>query len=279
MAALDTLRKEASSTRVKGVPGGNKIFWSAKQQADLQDWIMSSPEEAFHAPQHKFVDATPDLASVRAKLLKSSTLTPGDGQPSGNAPWIFCITSPIVDLQGDSVKAGAAQFDPKNLPVLLSHQSENLPVARSSVPWVVDQLTLAIANFPAPGISPLSDQVAAMVQARQVKGASIGFIPLRYSMSKDPARPFGVDFHEIRVIEWSICSIPCCPAALAIGPAGNKSAPASSPAPTARESRIVEARVLAAKARLLSHSITDVPMTREQRIAEATKIRRAVYSI
>jgi len=168
----------------------------------------------------------------------------------------FCITSPTVDLQGDSVKAGAAQFDPKNFPVLLSHQSENLPIARSSVPWVVDQLALAIANFPAPGISPQADQVSAMVRAGQVKGASIGFIPIRYTLSKDPARPFGVDFHEIRVIEWSICSIPCCPAALAIGPAGNKSASASAPyEPTAREGRIVEARVLAAKARLLSQSI------------------------
>src|SRR6266403_3367152 len=222
--SLDTLRKEAFLTRVKGVPGGNRILWNTKQQADLQDLIMSSPEEAFRAPQHKFVDSTADLASVRSKLLKSSTLTPGDGQPSGNAPWIFCITSPTVDLQGDSVKAGAAQFDPKNLPVLLSHQSENLPIARSSAPWVVDQLTLAIANFPAPGISPLSDQVAAMVQARQVKGASIGFIPIKFKMSTDPARQFGVDFLEIRVIEWSICSIPCCPAALAIGPANNKSA-------------------------------------------------------
>jgi hypothetical protein len=249
---LDILRKEAVLTRKKGIPGGNKILWNTKQQAELQDWIMSSPEEAFHAPQHKFVDSTPDLASVRAKLLKSSTLAPGDGQPSGNAPWIFCITGPVVDLQNDLVPAGAAQFDPKNFPVLLSHQSENLPIARSSVPWVVNGLTLAIANFPAPGISPLSDQVAAMVQARQVKGASIGFIPVRYSLSKDPTRPFGVDFHEIRVIEWSICSIPCCPAALAIGPASNKSASASAPVPTS---------------------------TREQRIAEAAKFRRAVYRI
>src|SRR6266446_1052007 len=212
-STLELLRKEAFLTRVKGVAGGNKIHWSTKQQADFQDLIMSSPEEAFRAPQHKFVDSTGDIARVRAKLMASSTLAAGDGQSSGNAPWIFCITSPIVDLQGDSVKSGAAQFDPKNLPVLLSHQSENLPIARSSAPWVVDQLTLAIANFPAPGISPLSDQVAAMVQARQVKGASIGFIPIKYKMSTDPTRPFGVHFLEIRVIEWSICSIPCCPAA------------------------------------------------------------------
>jgi phage head maturation protease len=123
----------------------------------------------------------------------------------------------------------------------------------------------------------LSDQVAAIVQARQVKGASIGFIPVRYTLSKDPTRPFGVDFLEIRVIEWSICSIPCCPAALAIGPAGNKSASAASAVPsTTREQRMAEARALAAKVR---STIADVPSTRERRIAEARAIRRAVYRV
>jgi hypothetical protein len=251
-STLDILRKKACSARVNGIPGGNKILFNTKQQAELLDYGMSLPEEAFRAPQQKFVDSTPDLAKVRAKLIASATLAAGDGQPSGNAPWIFCITSPTVDLQGDSVKAGAAQFDPKNLPVLLSHQSENLPVARSSAPWVVDQLTLAIANFPAPGISPVSDQVAAMVQARQVKVASIGFIPIKYKISTDPARPFGINFEEIRVIEWSMCSVPCCPAALAIGPASNKSASAAAPIPTS---------------------------TREQRMAEARKIRLAAYRV
>jgi phage head maturation protease len=275
-STLDILRKEAIATRKKGIPRGNKIFWNTKQEAELFDYGMSLSEEAFHAPQRKFVDPTPDLASARTKLLASSMLAAGDGQPSGNPPWIFCITSPTVDLQGDSVKAGAAQWDPKNFPVLLSHQSENLPIARSSVPWMVDQLTLAIANFPAPGISPLSDQVAAMVQARQVKGASIGFIPIRYTLSKDPTRPFGVDFHEIRVMEWSICSIPCCPAALAIGPAGSKSAPAPASS-SAREQRIIEARVLAAKASSMRQS--DVPISREQRIAEALALRRAANLI
>jgi HK97 family phage prohead protease len=225
-STLNILRKEAFLTRVKGIAGGNKIHWSMKQQADLQDLIMSTPEEAFRTPlpQHKFVDSTRDLASVRAKLAASGTLAAGDGQPSGNAPWIFCITSPTVDLQGDSVKSGAAQFDPKNLPVLFSHDSASLPIARSSPPWMVDQSTLAIANFPAPGISSQTDQVSAMVRARQVKGASIGFIPIRYTMSKDPARPFGVDFLEIRLIEWSIVSIPCNQGCWAIGPANSKSA-------------------------------------------------------
>jgi hypothetical protein len=248
----DAVRKEAYLTRKNGVPGGNKILFNTKQGAELLDWYMSAPEEAFHAPPRKFEDSTPLLASVRAKLLKSSALAPGDGQASGNVPWIFGITAPVVDHQNDLVMEGAAEYDPKNFPVLLAHNSEALPIARSSVPWVVNGLTLAIANFPAPGISTVSDQVAAMVRAGQVKGASIGFIPLKYSLSKDPTRPFGINFEKIRVCEWRICSIPCCPAALAIGPAGNKSASASMAGPTS---------------------------TREERIAEAAKFRRTAYSI
>jgi len=57
--------------------------------------------------------------------MESSALAAGDSQP-GNPPHIFCITSPNVDLEGDSVKPDGLQFDSKNFPVLLSHDSRML---------------------------------------------------------------------------------------------------------------------------------------------------------
>jgi HK97 family phage prohead protease len=199
--------------------------------------------------------------------MESSALAAGDSQP-GNPPHIFCITSPNVDLEGDSVKPDGLQFDSKNFPVLLSHDSRSLPIGRSSAPWRVDQYTLASVNWPAPGISVQSDQVSAMVRAGQVKGASIGFVPIKYAVSKDPARPFGIDFIEARVIEWSICAIPCNQSCLAIGPANSKSA-------SNIDDRRREARALAAEARRsISESILpDVPTTREQRLAEARNFK------
>src|SRR5205814_7959308 len=112
----------------------------AKDVAMLRDKIMATPEEVFRAQPlpRKFVDSAPALAGIRVKLLASSTLAAGDGQ-SDNSSWIFCITNPNIDLQGDSVKSDGLQFDPKNLPVLFSHDSASLPIARSSTPWRVDQ--------------------------------------------------------------------------------------------------------------------------------------------
>jgi HK97 family phage prohead protease len=267
---LDTLRKDALSRRIKGVDGGLRVHWNSKQCADLRDWMMALSEDIFRAspPLRKFADSAHDLAGIRAKLMASSALAAGDSQPGSNPPHIFCITSPNVDLEGDSVKPDGLQFDQKNFPVLFSHDSASLPIGRSSMPWRVDQSTLASVNWPAPGISSQSDQISAMVRAGQVKGASIGFIPIKYAISKDPSRPFGIDFIEARVIEWSICAIPCNQSCLAIGPANNKSA-------SNIDVRRREARALAASARSIGKSIQSDPIpTLEQRLAEARNFKR-----
>ncbi|MFB9262277.1 HK97 family phage prohead protease [Bradyrhizobium erythrophlei] len=225
MSEIDLLRQEALARRIKGVDGGNRVHWDSKQAAELRDWIMSMREDAFRAAAapRKFIDSAASLASIRAKLMKSSALAADAGQP-GNPPWIFRITTPDRDLAGDSILPDGVQSDPKNLPVLLSHDSIALPVARSSAPWRVDQSILAVANFPAPGISPRADEVAAMVRAGQLRGASIGFVPVRYKLSTDPANPTGITFTEIRLIEWSLTGTPCNQSCWAIGPAAAKSA-------------------------------------------------------
>jgi phage head maturation protease len=130
---------------------------------------------------------------------------------------------------------------------------------------------LAIAKFPHPGISAESDQMAAAIRAGLFRGASIGFVPTRWAFSTDKNRPLGIDFHEIRLLEWSCVTLPCCPPCLLIGAVGSKSAPADTKMADLRR----EARSLAARAREISDSISDpVPLTREQRIAEAQALRR-----
>jgi hypothetical protein len=132
---------------------------------------------------------------------------------------------------------------------------------------------LAIAKFPKPGVSANSDQIARAVRAGLQRGVSIAFIPTKWSFSKDPARPLGVDFHAIKLLEWSFCALPCNPDCLVIGAvSGGTAAPPSDPkmADLRRE-----ARALAAKGRALAASIPDpVPLTREQRVAEAAAFRR-----
>jgi phage head maturation protease len=131
---------------------------------------------------------------------------------------------------------------------------------------------LAIARFPKPGVSADSDRISAAVRAGLQRGASIGFIPLKWSFSKDPSRPLGISFHAIKLLEWSFCALPCNQDCRVLGSvANNQSAP--SDGKTADRRR--EARMLAAKAHSIIASIPDVPATREQRLAEARNIRRA----
>ena len=92
-----------------------------------------------------------------------------------------------------------------------------MPIAVSTSPAVAGNSLTAVAKFPAPGVSDCSDEVAAALTAGLVRGASVGFIPVRWTFTKDPARPFGVDFQEIRLLEWSICAVPCNPDCLMIG--------------------------------------------------------------
>jgi hypothetical protein len=109
--------------------------------------------------------------------------------------------------------------------------------------------------------------------ARLQRGASIGFIPLKWSFSKDPARPLGLDFHAIKLLEWSICALPCNQDCILIGSVSG--ATTSSPSDSKMAALRREARALAAKARSLSRSISDpVPLTRDQRVAEAQALRR-----
>jgi hypothetical protein len=139
--------------------------------------------------------------------------------------------------------------------------------------------TLAIARFPKPGISANSDQIKAAALARLLRGVSIGFIPKKWSFSKDPSRPLGVDFSEICLIEFSLVSIPANPDCYVLGSvASSQSSPSTSDAKAADRRR--EARVLAAQARARIAAIDDEPaLTREQRMAEARNLRRIAMEI
>jgi hypothetical protein len=214
-----------------------------------------------------------DKASL-AKIgieLRSSDLSADDNP-------LFIISSKRVDLMGDSIDTAnvdAADFA-KNPSVLDSHDSSKPPVAVSTRPWLSGDKLLAIARFPKPGVSANADQVAAAVRARLMRACSIGFVPLKFSFSKDQARPMGVDFHAIKLLEWSICALPCNPDCLMIGSVSGATTPPS-PSDAKMADRFREARALAAKARDLSESISGAaPLTREQRIAEAQKLIRCV---
>jgi hypothetical protein len=94
-------------------------------------------------------------------------------------------------------------------------------------------------------------------------------------MSKDPARPMGIDFHSIKLLEFSYCSLPMNPDCRVLGSVSlgaTTSPPGPGDAPKMADLRR-EARALAAKARSIGESIqSDPALTRDQRIAEAREL-------
>ena len=265
MSSLDILRKDALDTRLKGIAGGNRIFWSAKDVSLIRDYVLSQPESFFRKA------AAPARQSSDLNIARRDAGTTTRDIQAGDRNFLWVISKTQVDLANDVVHVegiDTASFN-KNPTVLPFHDSSQLPIAVSSAPVVSGQSLMAVARFPKPGVSAASDQVAAAIRAGLVKGASIGFIPLRWSFSKDPSRPLGVDFHSVKLLEWSVCSQPCCQGCLVVGPVSEKSM--SDHMAAARQA---EARALTSQARSTGEKRLPAPLSREQRLAEAREFRR-----
>jgi len=269
---LDFFRKDALRKRVNGIAGGNRVLWTDKDLLKIYDHIASArPEEIIRAAQPTEVKLSQpvNLSSLGVEVRSDAGL---EDHP------VCIITTPRSDLTNDSVHgAGVDSTDfAKFCAVLDAHDSSKPPVAVSSRLWMSGDNTLAIAKFPKPGVSANSDQIGAATRAGLLRGTSVGFVPLKWSFSKDPARPLGVDFHAIKLLEWSLCGIPCNQDCRVVGwVSGATSSPDASKADLRRD-----ARALAAKARALGASISDdIPTTPEQRLAEAHNFRRlAVFA-
>jgi hypothetical protein len=271
--ALDILRRDAFRKRVHGAAGGNRILWGEKDLINIHNHVMSVKMEQIIAPprptETKLLSA-PDID--HAALAKIGIELRSGFGPEDNA--LVAISTPRTDLADDDVDTSnidCTDFS-KFCQVLDTHDSSKPPVALSSKPWLSGTTLLAIARFPKPGVSEDSDRVAAAVRAGLQRGASIGFVPLKWKFSQDPSRPLGISFGSIKLIEWSFCAIPCNQDCRVIGPISGTT---SSPGDTKMADRRRAARMLAAEARALIASIPDpLPLTRQQRIAEAQAFRR-----
>jgi hypothetical protein len=255
-STLELLRQDALQQRVKGFAGGNGVYWAMKDIALIRDYVMSAePERIIRAAQPAQAKLTaPDLD--KAALANMGMVTRSDIAPEDNP--VCIITTPRVDLAGDTnntANVDCTDFA-KFCPVLDTHDSSKPPVAISTMPWKSGTALLAIAKFPKPGVSADSDRIAAAVRAGLTRGTSIGFLPLKWSFSKDPGRPLGVNFESIKLLEWSFCAQPCNQDCRVIGSVSSTTNPPA-------ETRMVRS--------------TNTTTTREQRIAEARKLIAAAY--
>jgi hypothetical protein len=217
--AIFGIRQDVLKRRLSG---GNSILWSAKDAARIRQHVFElSEKNLLRVAEVKLLDSQRHVAGpMGAHVLRA--------MDSSALSWQFQITNEAPDLCFDVIRCAGwnLQNFRKNGPVLDCHNSAIPPLGQSSMPWPSGSGLTANVTFPEPGTSAASDQVRAMVAAGVLRGASVGFIPGKFKFSSDPQRPLGIDFLEGHILtEWSICSVPCQPVCLVVGPAaGNKSA-------------------------------------------------------
>ena len=102
----------------------------------------------------------------------------------------------------------------RNNPVVLWDHDPAMPVARAITIGPVGADLVALAQFPAEGISQKADEIYGLIRSRIVNSASIGFDSVE-AEPLDPKNPYGAQrIIRCELAEFSFVSIPALPDAL-----------------------------------------------------------------
>lgn len=131
----------------------------------------------------------------------------------------FTISTASVDRMGDTIAVEGWKLDNyrKNPVVLWGHDASSLPLGKSTKIWTEGGKLKSDVEFTPKGELRFNDSVLSLLKGGFLNATSVGFQPLKYAFSKDPARQFGIDFVEQELMEFSVVSIPANPEALIEG--------------------------------------------------------------
>jgi HK97 family phage prohead protease len=82
------------------------------------------------------------------------------------------------------------------------------PIGRMVNVWISGDRLLGDVRFPDAATYEFGDQVFRLIEAGYINAGSVGFWPLKFSFSDDEDRPWGVDYHEQELLEFSITPVP-----------------------------------------------------------------------
>lgn len=152
-----------------------------------------------------------DAVLADTRLRKGFALEvkdPGDGTRTLD----FVISTASVDRMGDTIAVDGwdlANFR-KNPVVLWAHDSGQMPVAKASNIRIEDDALKATAEFMPDDIdvSGFSRAVYLALKGGFLSATSVGFAPTKYAFSQENDRPWGIDFLEQELLEFSIVPVP-----------------------------------------------------------------------
>ena len=182
----------------------NRISWRPEDvSAVVARFAGSSTERNYVPPQSRDLASTPPVAWEGKAADDSRTFT-------------FTISSATPDRMGNSVAVEGWRLEnyKRNPVVLWGHDGANLPVGRATRVWVQGGKLKATAELAPASVSQYAERVRGMITAGYLCATSVGFAPIRMKFSDDKQRPYGIDFLEQELLEFSIVSIPANPDAL-----------------------------------------------------------------
>lgn len=145
-------------------------------------------------------------------------LTEVEHQRSGKdgRAFAFTLSTPLVNHMGDRVSQDGWRLDSyrANPVVLWAHDDSALPIAEGVDIRVEGETLKGVAVFPPNDFYAASDRIVQHIKRGLLRAVSVGFVPIRWRLVDDSSRPFGVDFLEQELVEFSIVNVPANPEAL-----------------------------------------------------------------
>jgi len=132
---------------------------------------------------------------------------------------LFAISDDTLDRMHDSVKVEGWEMKQyrKNPVVLFGHDSWNIAapvVGRSLAEFTEGDQLKSLMEFTPQGVLPLADALYELYRQKFMHACSVGFIPKVWQFVEDDDRPYGIDFLEQELLEYSLVPIPANPNAL-----------------------------------------------------------------
>lgn len=129
----------------------------------------------------------------------------------------FTISTETVDRDQDTIAIDGWKLENyrKNPVILWAHDSRQPSIAKSLSEWIQDQKLKSSAIFTPKDLYPFGYMISQMYLKGFLNAVSVGFKSIRAKWSADEeTRPWGIDYFEQELLEYSCCPVPANPEAL-----------------------------------------------------------------
>jgi HK97 family phage prohead protease len=168
--------------------------------------------EEYNGPDAEGEPTNPEGLGVTLDFNAEVEVVVTGTKPDGRQ-LLLAISSAAVDRDGDTIAVDGWDLKQyrKNPVVLFGHRyfSNEAPVVGRSLSEFVDKKKLkSLMEFTPQGMVPLADMLYGLYAEGYMNAASVGFVPKKWTFPEDEKRPFGIDFTEQELIEYSLVPVP-----------------------------------------------------------------------